>query len=175
MDIISDNRNKLQKKTKLFPDQQRDWWLLNMPFDITFTAAKLQCCIHMTPIWFLPRSSNGSVPKVNSETIEKFLSWFPVTKFCFKDVAKSPKKIISCRNVTTVRYKVFMLKITTDFDYSQCTTEYGWNTSKSHHCNVCLIITNFKRELRSLDRPVEMCMRNIARSHLKCVFFRRFF
>ena len=149
-----------------------------MPFDITFTAVKLQCCIHMTQIWFLPRSSNGSVPKVNSETIEQFRSWFPVTKFCFKDVVKLPKKIICCGNVTTVRYstnKVFMLKITTIFDYSQCTTEYGWNTSKSHPCNVCLIIINFKRELRSLGKPLEMCMRNIARSHLKSVFFRRFF
>jgi hypothetical protein len=147
--IISDNRSKLQNKPKknLFPDQQRDWWLLNMPFDISFTAAKLQCCSHMTQIWFLPRSSNGSVPKVNSETIEKFRSWFPVTKFCFRDVAKSPEKIISCRNATTVRYstnKVFMLKITTVFDYSQCTTEYGWNTSKSHPCDFFLSMCDVK-------------------------------
>jgi hypothetical protein len=42
-------------------------------------------------------------------------------------------------------------------------------------CNLCLIITNSKRELRSLGRPVELFMRNIARSHLKSVFFRRFF
>jgi hypothetical protein len=41
-------------------------------------------------------------------------------------------------------------------------------------CNLCLIITNFKRELRSLGRPAELFMRNIARSHLKSVFFRRF-
>jgi hypothetical protein len=41
-------------------------------------------------------------------------------------------------------------------------------------CNLCLIITNSKRELRSLGRPVELFMRNIARSHLESVFFRRF-
>ena len=41
-------------------------------------------------------------------------------------------------------------------------------------CNLCLIITNSKRELRSLGRPAELFMRNIARSHLKSVFFRRF-
>ena len=39
-------------------------------------------------------------------------------------------------------------------------------------CNLCLIITNSKRELRSLGRPAELFMRNIDRSHLKSIYFR---
>jgi len=42
-------------------------------------------------------------------------------------------------------------------------------------CNLCLIITEFKREWRSLSRPLELFMWNIARSYLKFVFFRCFF
>jgi hypothetical protein len=71
--------------------------LSSIPFNIILTAAKLQCCFHMTQIWFLPRSSNRfwsckPVPNVNYGTVsENFWSWFQVAKIK-KDVAKSPKK-----------------------------------------------------------------------------------
>ena len=69
-------------------------------------------------------------------------------------------------------YYLFPERFTFEMKSDYYDLVFMWRFKKYCTCNLCLIITTSKRELRSLGRAVEMFMRNIARSHLQSVFFR---
>ena len=112
-------------------------------------------------------------------------SFIIIISHTFVEIKTSYMRNYKCvRALIDITLVVLQLLWKTYINYFQCFTfemksnyydlVFMGRFKKYCPCNLCLIITNFKRELKSLGRPVEMFMRNIARSHLKSLFFRWF-